>query len=404
MSWSFNVTGETGVGGSSHSTRILFITSGLRIGGAENILLRLVVALESRGYRCGVISLTGEGEIAGDFRRSQIGVSCVNLRKPWRIAWDVPHLLRTVRSFRPDLLQGWMYHGNIAAIAAGTAVSRRAPVVWGVRQCVYDLASENSSTRRVIRLSAKVSGRTAASVYPSRTSAMQHQKLGFRSRLSAIIPNGIDRHRLRPNPEIRTAVRGRLGLLPDHLVIGHVARFDPIKNHAGLVDAAAMLIVSIPMVRLVLVGPGVDNHNPVLLGWLEQHRIMDKVLLLGSRNDVPELMAAFDVFCLPSISEAFPNALAEAAACGLPCVATDVGEAAAIVGDDGLLVPVRDHDGLVSALRKALTWTASQRSSVGMRLRHRVTERFSAEAMTDAFDGLYQSVLAGHAFDPATHS
>jgi glycosyltransferase involved in cell wall biosynthesis len=261
---------------------------------------------------------------------------------------------------------------------------------------VYDLATEKRGTRLVIRASAALSGAASAIVYPTEISALQHRALGFRGERATVIANGVDVERLRPHPERRDVVRERLGLRPRHVVLGHVARFDPIKNHRGLLRAVAEACTGRDDVRLVLVGPGVEWDNALLRNWLKENKLVDRTLLLGCRDDIADLMAAFDIFCLPSTSEGFPNALAEAGACGLTCVATEVGEAGAILGKDGLLVPAGDHDRLVTALREVMGWSDEQRHEAGERLRSHVVERFSTASMVAAFESLYSAVLAGH--------
>jgi glycosyltransferase involved in cell wall biosynthesis len=188
-------------------------------------------------------------------------------------------------------------------------------------------------------------------------------------------------------------VRAELGLAAHAPLIGLVARFDPQKDHQGFLQAARRLHAHRPDVRFVLAGPGVDQCNGTLARTIAEAGLVNAVHLLGPRSDVPRLMAAFDVASLSSRwGEAFPNVVAEAMACGIPCVVTDVGDAAEIVGDTGLVVPPCDPQALAGGWERMLALPAEQRRDLGEQARARIAARYDLRQVTQRYETFYSTL------------
>ena len=135
--------------------------------------------------------------------------------------------------------------------------------------------------------------------------------------------------------------------LPENdFVFGYVARHHPVKNHSGLLKAFSEVVKHNSKVKLVLIGQGLSSNNNTLAETINQLNITKHITPLGERNDIPELLQALDAYVSPSHAEAFPNTIGEAMSCGIPCIATDVGDSAAIIGDTGIVVPPNDNDAL----------------------------------------------------------
>ena len=370
--------------------RLLFITSGLRTGGAERMLVRLVSALDQARFHCSVLSLTGGGP-AGEASMGK-GVHVYMVRFDRYGVACIPELRRIVRAVSPDLIQGWMYYGNIMAVLAASLMQRRPPVAWGIRHGLPDLSKERLRTRLALRLSARLSTRVAAAVYASTDGIGQHRAAGFRDPNPVVISNGYDLDYFRPRPDAGRRVRRTLGLGDEALVVGHVARFDAAKNHAGFLRAAAQVAGAVPECSFVLAGPGVEASNSALTALITGLGLQDRVRLLGPRTDIPELMSSFDVFCLSSRSEAFPNVLAEASACAVPSVATDVGDVRAILGASGSIIPPDDEQQLAAALIRALRLSGPEREADGSRAQAVIRERFSLARAVEQYSELYSSL------------
>jgi glycosyltransferase involved in cell wall biosynthesis len=211
-----------------------------------------------------------------------------------------------------------------------------------------------------------------------------------------LIPNGFDIDTFRPDPAARHDVRRELGLPPETPLIGLVARYDPAKDHRTFLRAAAWLHQIAPDVHFVLCGDDVDWHHPELATWIDRSGLRGACHLLGRRHDVQRLHASFDVATLTSLSEGFPNVVGEAMACGVPCVATDVGDAAWIVGETGRIVPPRDPQALADAWHALLTLPSQERQTLGLAARARIAEHFALPGVIDQYAALYHSMARGN--------
>jgi glycosyltransferase involved in cell wall biosynthesis len=229
-----------------------------------------------------------------------------------------------------------------------------------------------------------------------------HAAIGYRADKLHVIPNGFELDRFTPDTAARASVRAELGLAPDALLVGVVARFDAQKNHVGFVDAAAQVVekmqvqvgVAMPQLHFVLAGKDVDASNATLAQAIAARGLQGHMHLLGRRDDVPRLMAAFDVLASPSHGEAFPNVLGEAMACGVPCVVTDAGDSADIVGNTGRVVAVGDMAGLARELVAVLQLPAHERAALGTQARARVEENYEIGHVTRLYENFYTRVLA----------
>ncbi len=358
------------------------------------MLHKLVATLRpSDGFQHSVAVLTGDSQY--DFAALETSVRCLGMRRPVPGVMSVLQLRRFLRAKGFDVVQGWMYHGNAAA---ALCAPRRLPVLFNVRHCLHRLPDEKLLTRCLIRLGATLARRRAAGViYCSRASRRQHEAIGYPSPKSVHIPNGFDFDLYQPRAGGSLAARAaaRLELPADAVVVGHVARFHPIKNHAGLIRCFARAARRHPQARLILAGREVTMDNPDLRATIEAEQAAARVLLLGDRADVPTLLAACDVYVSSSWSEAFPNALGEAMACAVPCVATDVGDSAALVGDSGFVVPPDDGEALTAAIASMLELSPTQRRSLGERARARVMDRYDLAATASRYAHLYAAVTNG---------
>ena len=241
-------------------------------------------------------------------------------------------------------------------------------------------------TRTVIRLGALASRAIPSKIiYGSNAAALAHTRHGYPADASVVIPNGIDVERFRPDEQHRSSIRTELGFADDAIVVGLVGRFDPLKDHRTFIEAAAR----VPGVVFVLAGDGITSDNIDLMTWIRDAGIERHTHLLGRRMDIERVTAAFDVAVLSSYSEGFPNVVAEAMACGVPCVVTDVGDAAEIVADTGVVVPPRDAAALAAGIIQLISEDRRQR---GARARARIESEYSLDAMVARYDALHAEV------------
>jgi len=247
-------------------------------------------------------------------------------------------------------------------------------------------------TSFVLKANAFLSNRPAVIVSNSQRAVELHRGFGYRPRRAEVIPNGFDLERYHPDPGAGARLRQELGIPVDAPVVGMVARFDPQKGHDVLFAAAKSLRKRLPGVHLVLAGRGVSAGNAGL-GNEDDQTIGQGVHFLGERTDVPALMNAFSVLACPSLyGEGFPNVVGEAMACGVPCVVTDVGDSAFVVGDTGRVAPPGDAQAFAAELEAVLTMPPDALSFMGRSARKRVEEHFSMPAVAGQYQNLYTSL------------
>jgi glycosyltransferase involved in cell wall biosynthesis len=283
-----------------------------------------------------------------------------------------------------------MYHGNLAAMAVASRA--RLPVVWGVRQSLGSGPRDKWLTRRIIGAGALISKRAALIVYNSNPAREQHERRGYASDRGVVVLNGFDTNEFRPDSTRAKVARSELLIGTDVLAIGHVARFHPVKDHATFLHAAARVRDKFPTAVFVLVGEGVDASNRELTKLIDGLGLAGSVRLLGRRDDVPRLLAAFDVVALTSTGESFPNAVGEAMSCGVPCVSTAVGEVAELIGDTGEVVPPSDSEAVAMAVGRLLSLAPAARRALGARARQRIIDRFSIGEVARRYADLLHSV------------
>lgn len=369
----------------------MFVVTGLATGGAETMLLKLCSRIDRERFAPSVVSLWDKGTIGPKIEALGIPVFALGINPRRPSPAGLLRLRSLVRQQQPDLLQGWMYHGNLAASMAHFGK----PVVWGVRQSLYDLRDERPLTRCVIRLNAYRSRSATAIVYNSRVSAGQHQAVGFDAAAARVIPNGFDVELFRPDESARRELRLELGVAPHAPLIGLIARYHPMKDHLNFLRAAARLAVPDREVRFVLAGRGVDGANRALTAAVRELRLQDRVFLLGERDDVARFTAALDIATSASAwGEGFANSIGEAMSCAVPCVVTEVGDSAWIVGDTGKVVPARDPAALAAAWHSLIESGATALEALGHTARRRVIENFALRAVVKQYEDLYLG-LAG---------
>jgi glycosyltransferase involved in cell wall biosynthesis len=234
-----------------------------------------------------------------------------------------------------------------------------------------------------------------AVVVNSRAGQCFHERIGYRPRRWEHLPNGFDTNEFRPDPEARGRIRAKFGIDDDTIVIGLPARYHPMKDHDTFFDAAAILATMRPEIRFALLGAGIEPANRTLAKAVARRGIADRILLLGERNDMAEMYAAFDIATLSSaFGEGFPNVLGQAMASGLPCVATDSGDAAELLGPTGIVVPPRDPQALAAAWRRLVSLGAEGRRLVGDQARERIIRDYCIGAVVARYEALYSDIVA----------
>lgn len=354
------------------------------------MLLRLLERIDRTQFMPHVISLTGMGELGSRIASMGIPLEVVGMIPGMPSPIKLINLVRLLRQLKPDLVHTWMYHADlIGGLAARLA--RVSTIVWCVRSSDFLLPSTPWSTRFVLKMCARFSRWLPDLVlYNSNRGLKFHKTMGYRERNSGVVPNGIDLDIFKPSEQARFAVRSELGVAPATLLIGLIGRFDPLKNHAGFIQAAKKLHEAIPDVHFLMAGNGVVWSNEALKVPILESNLTDYFHLLGPRSDIQRITASLDLATLASWSEAFPNVLIEAMASCVPCVSTDVGDAAMILGNKDWIVPVGDMNELASRWARNLSLRIDERHALAMKGRERVLEMFEIGRIVYRYEEIFQ--------------
>jgi len=374
--------------------KLVHIITGLDTGGTETMLYKLLSCLDPETFHNSVISLTTIGSIGEKIRALGVPVHALSMQASRPSPLALARLAGRLRQEKPHLIQTWMYHANLmGGIAAQFA--GRPPVLWGIRQSNCSLQYNKRSTVLVIQIGATLSHwLPALSICCSEVSRQIHVDLGYAANKMVVIPNGFETDRFRPDTAARQLIRQQLGLADETVLIGLVGRFDPQKDHQTFFEAAALLHRHFPDVRFLLCGDGITWENPQLARWIEAAGVRRNCHLLGRRDDMPQVTAALDISALSSVGEAFPNVVGEAMACGVPCVVTDVGDAAAIVGETGISVFPRNPQALADAWTELILLGAEKRTALGKLARARTIEHFSLASVVAQYEAVYRDAIA----------
>lgn len=373
--------------------RILHVITGLNTGGAEAMLAKLVGGMDRKRFASQVLCLLAPGPMAEAVLAAGVRVESLGLSRGLPTPGALWRAVGAVRRFKPDLVQTWLYHADLLGLAAAKlgGVPR---VAWNIRCSDMELDKYRRLTRWTLRLNARLSGVPDVVLANSEVAVRVHQGLGFHPRRWEVVPNGFDTDLYRPDPAARAALRAEWGIPADAPVAGMVARFDPMKGHETFFAAAAEAARAVPGLHFVLCGDGVEEGEPALDRLVESAGLAGAVRLLGRRSDVPRVMAALDVHVLSSsFGEGFPNVVGEAMSCGVPCVVTEVGDAAGVVGDAGVAVAPRNPRALAMALRSILSMRPGERAELSRKARQRVLDRFSLAAVVRRYEDIYLGLL-----------
>ena len=376
--------------------KVVHVITSLKMGGAEIMLLRLLAHRSKDRVESSVVTLIDEGVVGERIESLGIQLRDLGMKRGVPSPVAVFKLARWLRQDRPDVVHTWMYHANLVGGLAAKLAGNM-PVVWGIHTNVLETSGTKRTTIWVAKACATLSRWSPSKVvYVSQASQDVHLQMGYADDKAITIANGIDTDQFAPDPDARRALRRDLEIPQDSLVIGLVARWHADKDHANFFATAGMLAMGRPGVQFVLCGDGMTWTNAELVRLVDTNNVRSQTHLLGPRDDVSRVMAALDVYASSSSTESFPLVVGEAMATSVPCVVTDVGDCAMIVGDTGRIVPPRDSRALSRAWREMIDMSEWERSDLGKRAQARVALNFDINSTVAEYEGLYTKVTKAH--------
>jgi len=374
--------------------RIAHVITGTNTGGAERMLHKLSVALAARGHEQLVVSMIPTGPVGRAMLADGIEVRSLNAR---RGALQPGRLLATARLlnlFAPNILQSWMYHADLLCTLARPMLRPKPVHLWNVRGSTRNFDDYGRSTRRVVKLCARLSKIPSAVIVNSEAGRKDHELFGYNPRRWQVLPNGFDTLRFCPDAAAARRLRAQFGLELDSRLVAVVARAHPMKDHRNFLAALAQLTPKHPKLHALLIGPGISADTPLIREALAATGTKNQITLVGPREDIDKILPGMDLLCLPSASgEGFPNVVGEAMACGVPCVVTEVGDSALIVESTGIAVAPKDPTALATAMAMLLDEAPKEHRARSVACRKQIEENYTIEAITDRYETLYTQLL-----------
>jgi glycosyltransferase involved in cell wall biosynthesis len=356
--------------------KIVFLTRALTCGGAERQLTLLSKGLCERGHDVMIAVFYSGGPLEKELRDTNVRI--VDLKKWGR--WDLlgfgVRLIKVLREERPDIIHGYLVEPNLMTVILKPLFPRM-KVVWGIRCSNVDFHNYDWLARLNSKLNSWLS-RFPDGIIANSHAGRDHQvSEGYPAEKMVVIPNGIDTDRFRPDPKARQRIRSEWSVAAHEKLIGLVGRLDPMKDHPLFLEAAALLAKNRTDTRFVCVGDGPAEYQTKMQRLAQTLGLGERLLWAGPREDMPAIFNALDIAVSSSYGEGMSNVIAEAMACGVPCVVTNVGDSAWMVGDTGEVVPPKD----LVALRNAMERLLDQRPHTPAQIRLRIVDRLSAETL-----------------------
>lgn len=373
--------------------RVVHIITGLEVGGAERMLERMVLFMlrESPSIENIVVSLSRGGVIGMKLRDCGIEVIELDLKSFFELPLAIIRLASHFKNIRPTIVQSWMYRSDlIAGIAARLCGIPN--VVWGIR-CTQIPSKSSLAVKILVRVNALLSFVIPQYIVCCAEEARNfHSRIGFNEKKMVVIPNGFDFDLFKPEDTDRSNVRNELGFDEKKIVVGIVGRYDELKDYGNFISAAAMAAEENENLHFLMIGSELDNTNQALNDHIVAAGIQNRITLFGPTNAVERMMRGLDIYCMSSSSEGFPNVVVEAMGTALPCIVTDVGDAALIVGDCGAIVPRCNPRQLAGKIIEYAKLPNNELTSIGRKARLRAEKNYSLSAVTQKYRDLYETM------------
>ena len=375
--------------------KILHLITGLGSGGAEHMLKRLVGSMDAHEH-C-VVSMLPPGPVGDELLSMGVRVASLNMSRGVPSPAAIWKLRQTILHFNPDILQTWLYHADLLGTLCGALcrINRwKGRLVWNIRCSYMDFSMYSPLTAWTVKACAKMSSVPHGVITNSYAARTFHQEMGYKPERFEVLPNGFDTDLYKPDMKARAEIRKELGIAEDDFVIGMVARYDHMKGHSYFIKAASKLARNwIGPVKFILCGDGLDQSNQALMELLSRGAVTDSFILTGRRSDVSAIYNACDITTLSSLGEGFPNVLGESMLCEVPCVTTDVGDAAHMVDGIGVVVAPADADALLEGWKQMLQMDSTERQELGQRARKRIAEKYTLAVIAGKYEKFYEELL-----------
>jgi glycosyltransferase involved in cell wall biosynthesis len=351
---------------------VMFVMRDLHIGGAQRQVCTLARGLADAGHRVGISVFYKGGELETEL--SSAPVPIFDLEKPYRfdLFRTVRRFRKVLKSFRPDVLYSYLPVPNLFALIV--RFGRKRPlVVWGIRASAMQLDRYDWLTRFAYRLEARLARLADLVIVNSHAGFRDAVARGIPAERLEIVDNAIDLTRFRPDKDLRARARRHWGVTDATPVVGMVARIDPMKDQSTFLAGLLLATKQRPDLRAICVAIGSPEEQRRITAECADLGITEHVRILGAQNNLPETYNGFDLLCSTSaFGEGFPNTVAEAMACGVPCIVTAVGDAPRVAGTVGTVVPTGDQFILAEAIVRFFTNSTEECRALSLQSRAQI--------------------------------
>jgi glycosyltransferase involved in cell wall biosynthesis len=357
--------------------RILFLVRALARAGAERQLVNLAIGLHRYGHVVRVVTFYPGGPLEEDLLAAGVPVESLGKKGRWDVFRFVLRLVRLIKREAPDVVHGYM-HANVLTVPLKVLFPRTC-CVWGIRSSDMDLSRYEWLARLLESIEPKLSQFADLIIVNSRAGRDSAICRGYTAHQMIVIPNGIDVADFYPDRPAGAALRTRWGLTPQDILIGRIGRLDPQKDYPTFFAAAAEFKRRFPDVRFLCMGEGPRNIEQELKALAARLDLTENLIFSGLRGEMRSVYNALSILTSSSAWEGFPNVVAEALACGVPCVATDVGDTKILVGHPEFVVPPRNPLALANAWEKCLRYHAQWNAQEA---RQRIVTNYNLQNLT----------------------
>jgi glycosyltransferase involved in cell wall biosynthesis len=372
--------------------RIAFLIDRLNQAGAARQLVMLATALRDAGHAVVVIAFYDDNPLEAELLRAGVGVRMLGKQGRWETAGFLRRLIAAIERERPDVLHSYLGVPNLLTVALKPWLPS-VKIVWALRASDTRMQWYGWIPRILDGLAPLLSRYPDLIIANSVSGQLHAVARGYPANKVVVVFNGIDTDRFSPCFQARARFRHRWGIGHGDKLVGLVGRLDPIKNHATFLRAAAMLAVARRDVRFACVGDGPDDYTQSVQWLAASLGLRDRVVWIPGQADMTAVYNGLDVLCSTSISEGFPNVVAEAMACGVPCVVTDVGDSVRVVGRHGVAVTTGDARALAEGIRVLLATPCGELARRAEARRAWIGSEFSVSRLLRASERALGSLL-----------
>ncbi len=374
----------------THNTKsIIYIISGLGTGGAEMMLYKLITNLDKTNLKIiTIISLSKNKDDLFFFNDSKFNIITFNFRNILFSPITFLKLIFYIRKKKPDIVHSWMYHadliGGLAAKIAGVRF-----IIWGIRNSHLSTIYNKKLTRFVVLLCSKLSHYIPNIITSnSQTSALAHINIGYNKNKFKIISNGFDTTKYN-NKNTKIDIRDILNLDDDTILVSHIARYHPQKNHIGFIEAAYKINILYPNIHYIMIGSNIDMNNNILVNKIKSLNLENNFHLLGLIENISDIISNFNYFVSTSFGEAFPNVIGEAMASNVICISTNVGDCSEIIDKYGFITQDTTSLSISNSILEAINMTNDEINNMKRNAKARIETKFNINYISNEYLRLY---------------